>query len=198
MIGTRKLAGATALALAAGCAAARPAWVPVSGGTDSPPSGRYSLQFPDGWMLRGEADRVLASRDGIFLQRIEVARREAGKPLGSTKKMLARGMLPQEVAEVVQDAIMSSPGMQGSTMLENAPAEIDGRPWFKLVFGYKDPDGLKIRAVLYGVLVEDSLYELAYQAPERHYFGRDLAAFEQVRASFKVRAPVAVRASGAE
>ena len=48
------------------------------------------------------------------------------------------------------------------------------------------------------IYVEDSLYELSYRAPERHYFGRDLAAFEQVRASFKVRAPVAVRASGAE
>jgi len=197
MIGTRRSAGAAALALAAGCAAARPTWVPA-GGTYSPPSGRYALELPDGWLLRGEVDRVLASRDGVFLQRIDVGRREVGKSLGSTKKVLARGMLPQEVAEVVQDAIMSSPGMQGSTMLENAPAEIDGRPGFKLVFGYKDPDGLKVRAVFYGVLVEDSLYELSYRAPERHYFGRDLAAFEQVRASFKVRAPVAVRASGAE
>ena len=198
MIATRKLAGAAALALAAGCAAARPAWAPVAGGTWSPPSGRYALQLPDGWMLRGEADHVLASRDGIFLQRIDVGRREVGKPLGGTKKMLARGMLPQEVAEVVQDAIMSSPGMQGTTMLENGPAEVDGRPGFKLVFGFKDADGLKLRAVLYGVLVEDSLYELAFRAPERHYFGRDLAAFEQVRATFTVRAPVAVRASGAE
>ena len=192
MIATRKSAGAAALALAAGCAAARPAWVPVADGTSSPPSGRYALQLPEGWLLRGEADRVLASRDGIFLQRIDVGRREVGKSLGSTKKMLARGMLPQEAAEVVQDAIMSSPGMQGSTMLENAPAEIDGRPGFKLVFGYKDPEGLKIRAVVYGVLVDDSLYELAYRAPERHYFSRDLASFEQARASFKIRAPVAV------
>ncbi len=198
MIATRRSASAAALALAAGCAAARPTWVPVTGGSYSPPSGGYALQLPDGWMLRGEADRVLASRDGVFLQRIDVGRREVGKSLGSTKKVLARGMLPQEVSEVVQDAIISSPGMQGSTMLENAPVEIDGRPGFKLVFVYKDPDGLKIRAVLYGVLVEDSLYELSYRAPERHYFGRDLAAFEQARASFKVRAPVAVRASGAE
>jgi hypothetical protein len=88
--------------------------------------------------------------------------------------------------------------MQGSTLLENAPAEVAGHPGLKLVFGYKDPDGLKTKVVLYGVLVEDTLYELSFRAPERHYFARDLGTFEQVRASLKIRAPVAARASGTE
>jgi hypothetical protein len=196
MIGIRRSAAA-ALALAAACATARPSWVPA-GGAYSPPSGRYSLQLPDGWMRHEEPDRVLISRDGLFLQRIDVGTRQVGESLGSTKKKLARGMLPQEVAEVLEDAIVSSPGMQGSTLLENTPAEVAGRPGLKLVFGYKDPDGLKTRVVLYGVLVEDTLYELSFRAPERHYFARDLDAFEQVRASLKIRAPVAARASGTE
>jgi len=81
--------------------------------------------------------------------------------------------------------------MQGAALIENGPAEIAGRPGFKLVFGYKDPDGLKMKLVAYGLLAGDTLYELMYRAPERHYFARDVGRFEQVRASFRIATEVA-------
>jgi len=180
-----------AVALTAACASApRPRWIPAAGDYTAQ-SGRFTVRLPDGWMLHAEAESLVASRDGIFLQRIDVRAHEVGKPLGSTKKVFARGMLPQEAAEVVQDAVVSSPGMQGASLIENGPAEVAGRPGFKLVFAYKDGDGLKTKAVVYGVLAGDSLYELMYRAPQRHYFARDVETFEAVRASFRITPEVA-------
>jgi hypothetical protein len=174
-------------ALAAACATSGPRWVPADAAF-TPASGRYTVQLPRGWMRLEHEESVVSSRDGVFLQRIDVLLEQTGKPLGATKKAIAKGMLPQEVAEVVQDAIASAPGMQGMTVLENTPASLDGRPGFKLVVGYKDRDGLKMRAVVYGALAGDSVYQLTYRAPARYYFDRDLQTFEQVRSTFKIAA----------
>jgi len=193
MSATLKSLWVLAAILISACASG-PRWVPA-GGAYTPSSSRYTLQLPAGWKRLNGQDWLLTSREGPFLQSLTVRVLEAGKPLGNnTKKMLARGMLPQEAAEVIQDAIASSPGMQGMKLLENAPAELDGRPGFKLVFGYKDEDGLKMKAVVYGVLVGDSLYQLTYRGPERYYFERDLATFEQVRATFRIAPPTAAQA----
>ena len=196
MSATRKSLWTLAAILTTACASG-PRWV-AAGGTYMPPSSRYTMQLPQGWKRLEGQDWLLTSRDGPFLQSLSVRIIEVDKPLGkSTKKVLARGMLPQEAAEVIQDAIASSPGMQGMKLLENAPAELDGRPGFKLVVGYKDEDGLKMKAVVYGVLVGDSLYQLTYRAPERYYFQQDLATAEQMRATFRIAQPAAVQTRGA-
>ena len=183
-------------ALLASACASGPKWVPADA-VFTPASGRYTVQLPRGWMLLPYEDSLISSRDGVFLQRIDIFLEQTGKPIGPTKKVISKGMLPQEVAEVVQDAISSTPGMQGMTVLENTPASLDGYPGFKLVLGYKDRDGLKMRAVVYGALAGESLYHVSYRAPARYYFERDLQTFEQVRATFKIAAGVP-RASRAD
>jgi len=196
MSATRKSLWILAAILTTACASG-PRWV-AAGGTYMPPSSRYTMQLPQGWKRLEGQDWLLTSRDGPFLQSLSVRIIEVDKPIGnSTKKVLARGMLPQEAAEVIQDAIASSPRMQGMKLLENAPAELDGRSGFKLVLGYKDEDGLKMKAVVYGVLAGDSLYQLTYRAPERYYFEHDLATVEQVRATFRIMQPAAAQARGA-
>ena len=196
MSATRKSLWTLAAILTTACASG-PRWV-AAGGTYTPPSSRYTMQLPQGWKRLEGQDWLLTSRDGPFLQSLSVRIIEVDKPIGnSTKKVLARGMLPQEAAEVIQDAIASSPRMQGMKLLENAPAELDGRPGFKLVLGFKDEDGLKMKAVVYGVLAGDSLYQLTYRAPERYYFEHDLATVEQVRATFRIMQPAAAQARGA-
>jgi len=196
MRATRKSLWTLAAILTTACASG-PRWV-AAGGTYTPLSSRYTMQLPQGWKRLEGQDWLLTSRDGPFLQSLSVRIIEVDKPIGnSTKKVLARGMLPQEAAEVIQDAIASSPGMQGMKLLENAPAELDGRPGFKLVLGFKDEDGLKMKAVVYGVLAGDALYQLTYRAPERYYFEHDLATVEQVRATFRIKQPAAAQARGA-
>jgi hypothetical protein len=176
--------------LASACASSRPRWVPADG-TFAPPSRRYAVELPRGWMRLGDRDAVVASREGLFLQRIDVFQHDVGKPLGGIRKAVSTGMLPQELSELVQDALASSPGIQGFTVVENAPAILGGQPGFKLVAVYKDADGLPMRVALYGALFGQSLYELSYSAPERHYFDRDLPTFEQVRSTFRF-APASV------
>jgi len=144
------------------------------------------------------SEATLASRDGIFLQRIDARTHKLGIPLGSTKKVVIPGMAPQEVADTVRDAINSSGGVQGMKVLESVAADLDGRPGFKLVFAYTDRDGLKMKSVIYGAVAGDSLYELSYRAPGRHYFDRDLETFEQVRSSFRILAPPPPQAGSAE
>jgi len=176
-----------AIAVAAACASGKPQWVPARG-SFTPSSGAYTIELPEGWMRLADSETMLASRDGIFLQRIDARTRKIEEPLGSTRKKLNPAMPPREVADAVRDAIGSSASVQEMKVLENIPAELDGRPGFKLVFAYTDRDGLKMKSVVYGALAGDSLYELSYRAPGRHYFDRDLETFEQVRSSFRIRA----------
>jgi hypothetical protein len=170
--------------VAVACASHRPQWVPVDGAF-APPSRRYTVELPRGWVRLGEGDAVVASREGLFLQRIDVFQQAVGKPLGGTRKAVSATMLPQELSELVQDALASSQGIQGFTVVENAPAVLSGQPGFKLVVIYKDMDGLPMRSVLYGALFGQFLFELSYSAPERHYFDRDLPTFEQVLSTFR-------------
>jgi len=179
--------GCLAIAVAAACATSNPQWVPARG-SFTPPSGSFSIELPEGWMRLADSETLLASRDGVFLQRIDARTRKIEDPLGSTNKKLTPGMSPQEVADAVRDAIGSSASVQEMKVLENLPADLDGRPGFKLVFAYTDRDGLKMKSVVYGALTGDSLYELSYRAAGRHYFDKDLETFEQVRSSFRIRA----------
>ena len=192
----RRTARCLAIALVFACASSSPQWVPARG-SFTPPSGSYTIDLPEGWMRLAGSEATLASRDGIFLQRIDARTHKIGVSLGSTQKVLIPGMAPREVADTVRDAINSSGGVQGMKVLESVAVDLDGRPGFRLVFAYTDRDGLKMKSVVYGAVAGDSLYELSYRAPGRHYFDRDLETFEQVRSSFRIRAPVPPQAGSA-
>lgn len=49
------------------------------------------------------------------------------------KKEFAKGMVPQDVAEVELDEVRSDQGMRNFEMLENVPFQVAGLPAFKLV-----------------------------------------------------------------
>jgi hypothetical protein len=145
---------------------------------------QVQADLPAGWMRANQAkQRLLITRDGILLQSINVQRLDIDKDLARTKKKFAKGMLPQEVAEVELDEVRACPGVTHFTLLENVPTDIDGKPGFKLVYTFRTPDGLPLKRVHYGLLLDDVVYRLQYQAPVQYYFDRDLATFEQVRAS---------------
>jgi hypothetical protein len=180
-----------AAALCTACVHQETPWDPI--GTEGYDSGnwfgpRFSLQVPDDWMkLNDVEDGLVATRDGFNLQAIKVRRIDPGKPLPHTKKMLARGMRPAELAEVLLDDLRSDAGAKGLKVLETRPATVAGAPGFRTSVAFKDGYGLKMRAVLCGVLLGDHAWQLAYVAPARYYYDHDLAVFDQALASFKVR-----------
>ncbi|HWP35245.1 MAG TPA: hypothetical protein VNM66_06590 [Thermodesulfobacteriota bacterium] len=178
------LAGAAWLA-AAGCLTFP--WVPAEPAY-TPRGKDYAVELPQGWMRwnRDEDDDVLVTRDGPALQVILIVRVRPEHTLKHTKKRLAKGMTPQEAAEVILDNYQSNPAYTAFEVAENRPVRISGRPGFRVVFTYRTKDGLKVRNVFCGVLKDDVLYGLAYSAPQRHYFDKDLRTFERVVQSFRL------------
>lgn len=172
----RSLAIAAA-ALLAGCFPSSP-WVQAEQDYQSSDD-QYRIQLPSGWMRVNVDETMLITRDGLNLQRIQVARHELGKPLKNSKRAPRPGMEPSEIADMLAGELSSGEGVTGVKVLESSPATLSGARGFKLVIAFKDEDGLKRKAVVYGLMGQKALWIAAYQAPQRHYFDQDVATFEK-------------------
>ncbi len=175
-----------AAALLAGCIPSSP-WVQAERDFQSSDD-QYRVQLPDGWMRVNVDETLLVTRDGLNLQRIQVARHELGKPLKNSKRAPRPGMEPAEIADLLSGELSSGEGITGVRVVESSPASLSGARGFKLVIAFKDGDGLKRRAVVYGLMGQKALWIAAYQAPQRHYFDLDLAAFERAVRTFRLAA----------
>jgi hypothetical protein len=161
-------------------------WTQV-GGTFRDASLQFQAELPPGWMRSNTAkDFLLITRDGVLLQYIAVQGLDMDQELKHTKKKFTRGMLPQEVAEIELDEVRSNPAVMHFALLENVPTEISGQPGFKLVYTYRTQSGLLLKRVHYGLLQDNRVYRILYQAPGQYYFDRDLDTFERVRESVQL------------
>lgn len=170
-----------AAGLAAGCVHDESPWRPVGGRYDSGNwfGPRISMPLPPEWMKRNFVeDGLVATRDGFNLQTIAIGRVDPGKPLPHTKKKVAKGMRPEELAEVLLDDLRASGGANGLRVLDTRPLTIGGRPGFRTTVAFRDDWGLRMKAVICGTVVEDRGFRITYLAPARHYFERDLATFD--------------------
>ncbi len=147
----------------------------------------FAIDLPEGWMQATEVEGMVATRDGFALQEIKVARFQAEKPLPHTKKTFTRSTSPQELADVLLDDLRSDGDLKALRVLETRPATLSGQRGFRMLVAFRDADGLRMRAVLAGVLVGKNLWRIVYVAPERHYFDLDLATFDRALATFRVK-----------
>lgn len=152
----------------------------------------FEVTVPEGWhrAMRAE-DRLLITRDGMLLQQIWIERFAIEKDLKHTKRKFDATLPPHEVAEVELDEHRSNPAVLNFALEENAPAVLDGRRGFRLVYTWRTKDGLALKRVHYGFLEGKWVYRLIYQAAARHYFDRDLSIFERVRESFRLLTKIA-------
>jgi hypothetical protein len=163
-------------------------WQPTAGVYSSPKE-NFAVELPSGWMRLNAQEDVLVTRDGLLLQHMSIERALVDKPLKNTKKTLTRGMQPQAVAEVIIDNFVSSDRMLDVKILENRPVQVAQQRGFRLVYTHRDKNGLRFKSVLHGFLVGDVFYAIRYTAAERYYFAKDLPAYEQVLASFRLIRP---------
>jgi hypothetical protein len=184
------------------------AWIQTDGPYISK-SHKFSVELPQGWMRlnkkaysslpiyqRVMIDHLLEfpngdshlciTRDGIPLQNIIINRRLIDDEFEYTKRKLSKDMLPQEAAEVILDNISSDQTVLNLEVLENMPTEISGFPGFRLVFMYKNEDGLRTKSIFYGFMKGEWFYSIGYNSAARHYFEKDLETFEKVLNSFKL------------
>jgi hypothetical protein len=165
--------------LVVGCAP----WVRV-GGVYQDTERNFSVDLPLGWMKSNTEKSLLITRDGVLLQTIFIERLKATDELRHTIKRLGPSMLPHEAAEVIADNISSNPSITDFTLLENAPTTIANRQGFKLLYQYRNKDGLQLKGMYCGFLSGDWFYAFSYTAPARYYFEKDVGTFEKVLSSF--------------
>ena len=146
----------------------------------------FSVEIPNGWWKPKHLDKYLITKDGVFLQYVLIQQRPIDRPYRNTKKKLNKGMLPQEAAGVIIDEIASDRRIYHFNVIENAPAIIDGREGFKILFTYKDKKGSIFKTLYYGFINGESFFNLRYNAAMRYYFEKDIAAFEHILSSFKI------------
>ena len=195
------------LALLAACAP-----YAMVGGKYTASGGDFEVEFPQGWrkheiafdndrasimMLEDlrkqrelKSDIVRITRDGLMLQRIAIGKLTIDTELSHTKKRFIKESLPQEVAELILDDFRSNPELQNQQLIENSPAKIAGYPGFKLVYSYQTKKGLAVKVVYYGLILAvptPAIYYLVYEAPERHYFAKDLPTFERLKETFAIK-----------
>jgi hypothetical protein len=192
-----------AMLLTVSCA---PTWVRVGSQQTDTPVG-YQVELPHDWRQYNPAGPcIFLTKDGVSIQKFMIQRVPKDEVLHNTQRTLSEGLLPQELAEAVVADLSEGPGsleayclgrtparsaMPGFLdfhVLENAPATVGQYPGFKLVYTYKLKSGLRRKAAHYGVMVDGFYYYLHFDAPARHYFGRDYATFERVKSTFRVPA----------
>jgi len=176
--------------LSAGCIHDDSPWRSAGGKYDSGNwfGPRIAMPLPADWMKRNFVeDGLVATRDGFNLQEIAVGRVDPGKPLQHTKKVVSKGMRPNELAEVLLDDLRAGGVVNGLRVLDTRPATLGGVPGFRTTVSFKDGRGLKLKAVICGMIVEDRAFRITYVAPARYYFDRDLATFEEALAGLTIR-----------
>jgi hypothetical protein len=165
------------LFIAVGCA---------SGGHSGSTMQDYSIDHPEGWRELDVSGVFMVTREGAFSQYILVQRRHVDKPFRHTKKRFKRNMLPQEAAGVILDEIGSDSKILNFRIMECRPAKVSRYDGFRVVFTYKEQDGLKFKTVFYGLLQGDWFYSLRYSAAEDKCSDEDMEVFERVLNSFKI------------
>jgi hypothetical protein len=176
------LAIAVLINLIAGCAV----WENV-GGAYQRRDFAFQVELPMGWHRHiPSKDSLVLTRDGLLLQRIDIARLFCDQVTTNTKRKVGKGMLPLEVAEVIIDDFRSSQEISNFQIIESLPNIVGGYPGFKITYSYQSKDNLRRTETYYGALVDQWYYFLMYKAPTRHYYNRDLLTFEKLKASFKI------------
>jgi hypothetical protein len=165
------------LFMAVGCA---------SGGHSGSPLRDYSIDSPEGWRKVDVSGVFMVTREGAFSQYILVQRRHVDKPFRHTDKTFNRNMLQQEAAGVILDEIGSDNNILNFQIIECGPAKVSRYDGFRMVFTYREQDGLKFKTVFYGLLKGDWFYSFRYSAAEDKCSDEDMDVFERVLNSFNI------------
>jgi hypothetical protein len=144
----------------------------------------YIVNIPHGWMKLDSGANVMISRDGPYLQYVLLQERPLDQPFNHTRKHLSVYMLPQEAAQVIIDDLSSDTAVKNLSVLETAPAIIDGHDGFRLLYSYRNAQGLHLKTAYYGFIYEQIYYSLRFTAPQRHYFEKDIRTFESILSNF--------------
>ena len=157
-----------------------------TGGSLQAASQTYSVSSPEQWRRLDTNKYLIFTREGAFQQYILIQQRPVDRPFKHTKRLFDREMLPQEAAAVIIDEIISDRAVLHFKVIENAPTVVNSYDGFKMVFTYRNEEGLTFKTIYYGFLRGEWFYSLRYNAAQDHYSEKDVHAFEKVVESFHI------------
>lgn len=169
--------------LLAGCQV----WVP--GGTSYTDKNRkFTLTAPTGWHYRTLPGPIhyLASLENPLLQSITVEVRPLKDELPMSKRKLTSSLSPLELSEALIDNNQADQEMQGLQVLSQGPVDLNGTTGVRFEVSWHTSENLPMRRSVVACLANEKLYLLTYTAPARHYYGRDLMAFDSTVRSFRI------------
>jgi hypothetical protein len=167
----RPLICSVALLALAGCAT----WGP--GGAPHHHAAGYTLTVPAGWIFHPSfGGELLATRDGVILQRLEVLSIPLPDTLPISKRIISRDLTPFEIAENLADEGKADRALQQFTMSAQAAVKISGLDGVRLDSTHTTEEGLRLGVRRWAVVRGDRLWLATYTAPTRHYYERDLPA----------------------
>lgn len=144
------------------------------------PESTAMVTLPIGWTQAVVVrDRVMATRDGIGIQFIEVIHGKAEKVFKDTDVTFKEDASPEDAAKSVVSYLKASAGFVEVDVLENTPARLAGEDAFKLHLTFKNEKGVRFERLVYGFVRDEQLLMASYQAPNLHFFERDLSTFEE-------------------
>jgi hypothetical protein len=172
------LAGALLATLAPACASAELEWERIEDPHFVAVDGSFSLELPLGWARTEQA----LTHDGWEHQTITF---NSGAVLAPAEGQAIDAASPELLA-AMQDELSTQPGIE---LVDVRPARLDGLAAFRMHFrrvaleeGAEAPPQ---QAVLYAAIDGVTLYAFSLESSDPATFGRDLAAFELMVASFR-------------
>jgi len=142
----------------------------------------FAVQLPAGWIYQRGGYDVFASRDGPLLNNISFELRKHKKAFAAIKKGSAPDALPEELAEIYVADLKSQAGISDVNVVSIEPAVLGGQPAFRVHVTYvlmQAMGGAPFEQVALGAPLQDYLLVARYQAPQLHFFGTYLPAFEE-------------------
>lgn len=117
-----------------------------------------------------DIDRIVLTRNGLALERIEVARLPATEAFPHIEQGATESHLASELANFMIADMKKSGDLNNLEVEGIAPDNIAGHNGFRVHARYANAKGLYIERLYYGFVKGKDFYYLAYEAPKLHYF----------------------------
>jgi hypothetical protein len=95
-------------------------------------------------------------------------------------------MQPQEIANVIIEELLADKKISNVKLIQKESIRFQDHKALKLLFSYEGPTGAYFKTLFYGFQTEDAFINLRYSAGDRHYFQKDIDAFNQILATFQL------------
>lgn len=156
--------------LLAGCAS----WGP--GGTPYRHAAGYTVTVPSEWIFHPSMQgSLLATRDGLFLQRLTIRELKLPHTLPISKRELSAALTPFEIAEILTDEGKADRSLPRFEVTAQSAPTLGSHPGLRTDYTHATEDGLRVSGRRWVAMRGNTLWIATYEAPSRYYHERDLA-----------------------